>query len=83
MPALAEVRDPFGDRRQEIVIIGQDLDEAALRARLDACLIDPLEMRLGPIGWAQLPDPFPAWETESSDDGELASLPLRRETPLA
>ncbi len=68
---LAEFRGPFGDRRQEIVIIGQDLDEAAVRTRLDACLIDPLEMRLGPLGWAQLPDPFPVWEVESGDDGEI------------
>ncbi len=61
-------------RRQEIVIIGQDLDEATLRAQLDACLIDPLEMRLGPIGWRRsCLDPLPAWETESNEDGELAS----------
>lgn len=80
---LTEFRGPFGDRRQEIVVIGQNLNEAALRARLDACLIDPLEMRLGPLGWAQLADPFPVWETESSDDGELTVLPHRRETPLA
>jgi len=80
---MAEFRGPFGDRRQEIVIIGQDLDEAQLRARLDACLIDPLEMRLGPIGWAQLPDPFPVWETEANEEGELTVPPLRRETPLA
>lgn len=28
----------FGDRKNEIVIIGQDLDEAQIRADLDACL---------------------------------------------
>jgi G3E family GTPase len=80
---LAEFRGPFGDRRQEIVVIGQNLDEPAVRARLDACLIDPLEMRLGPLGWAQLPDPFPIWETESNDDGELTAPVVRRETPTA
>jgi len=80
---LAECRGPFGDRRQEIVIIGQDLDEADLRARLDACLIDPLEMRLGALGWAQLPDPFPPWETESMDENELSVPAVRRETPVA
>ncbi len=32
--------DPqFGDRKTEIVIIGQDLDELHIRQELDACLV--------------------------------------------
>ena len=32
--------DPqFGDRKTEIVIIGQDLDEIQIRHELDACLV--------------------------------------------
>ena len=30
---------PFGDRKTEIVIIGQDLDELHIRQELDACLV--------------------------------------------
>ena len=30
----------FGDRAQQLVVIGQNLDEAGMRARLDACLLD-------------------------------------------
>ena len=30
----------YGDRHQALVFIGQHVDEAALRARLDACLLD-------------------------------------------
>lgn len=36
---VAHWAEPHGDRRQEIVLIGAGLDEAALTAALDACLI--------------------------------------------
>ena len=32
-------QEPHGDRRQEIVFIGRDLDEAALSADLESCLL--------------------------------------------
>ena len=41
--------DPeVGDARQELVLIGIDMDEGALRARLDACLLKDSEMAQGP-----------------------------------
>ncbi|MCZ8129908.1 MAG: zinc metallochaperone GTPase ZigA [Steroidobacteraceae bacterium] len=55
----------WGDRRQELVFIGIGMDEARLRARLDACLLDDAEMDRGPEAWASLPDPFPRWRLES------------------
>jgi G3E family GTPase len=64
---LAVERDwaePHGDRRQELVFLGSHLDEAALRAALDACLLTEAEMAGGPRSWAQRGDPFPAWEIE-------------------
>lgn len=36
---VAHWAEPHGDRRQEIVLIGVGLDEAALRAALDGCLV--------------------------------------------
>jgi len=50
-----------GDARQEIVIIGMDMDEAALRAGLDACLLNDAEMAQGPAAWTQWKNPFEGW----------------------
>jgi G3E family GTPase len=52
----------FGDRRQELVFIGIDFDEQAIRRSLEQCLVDC--ERMDPAGWKALPDPFPAWEME-------------------
>jgi G3E family GTPase len=52
----------WGDRRQELVLIGVGMDEQALRAALDDCLLDDDEMALGPAGWSRFTDPFPSWE---------------------
>jgi len=53
--------ESVGDARQELVLIGMAMDEPALRARLDACLLSDKEMAQGPKGWARMADPFPAW----------------------
>ena len=54
--------EPFGDMRQELVFIGQGLDESSVRAALDNCLINDEEMFAGRQFWESLPDPFPVWE---------------------
>ncbi|MFZ5602283.1 MAG: zinc metallochaperone GTPase ZigA [Pseudomonadota bacterium] len=53
--------EPFGDMRQELVFIGQNLDKPALIAELDACLLGQDELLQGKQAWQRLPDPFPAW----------------------
>jgi G3E family GTPase len=50
-----------GDARQELVLIGMDMDEAALRERLDACLLTDAEMAPGPTVWTNWRNPFPGW----------------------
>lgn len=56
-------QDPYGDRRQEIVIIGfsSEMDEDWVRARLDECLLGEGEMAEGPKAWLHMSDPFASW----------------------
>ena len=49
----------YGDRHQALVFIGQQMDEAALRARLDACLLDDALAAGDSRLWAGRPNPFP------------------------
>ncbi|MGL4421199.1 MAG: zinc metallochaperone GTPase ZigA [Gemmataceae bacterium] len=52
---------PYGDRRQEIVFIGQKLNEQRCREFLDAALMTDKELAAGPAHWSQIADPFPEW----------------------
>ncbi len=58
----------FGDRKQELAIIGIDMNERALRRRLDACLLTDDEMRGGVASWRDFPDPFPRWAVQSVEE---------------
>ena len=58
----ALMQGEYGDRRQELVFIGVELDEAALRTKLDACLLTDVEIALAVSIWAMYDDPFPSWD---------------------
>jgi G3E family GTPase len=62
----------FGDRQQELVLIGVGLDGDGLRASLAACLLTATEIAAGPDAWRGLPDPFPAWDLGDLHDHEHA-----------
>ncbi|MCK6524768.1 zinc metallochaperone GTPase ZigA [Myxococcota bacterium] len=62
--------EPWGDRRQQLVLIGIEMDEAALRAGLDACLLTDAELAAGPAAWAEYEDPFSAWDTPDDEAPE-------------
>ncbi|WP_186132984.1 zinc metallochaperone GTPase ZigA [Burkholderia gladioli] len=63
--AVAAIRakwdERVGDARQELVLIGMNMDEASMRARLDACLLSDEEMSRGPAVWTTWPSPFSDW----------------------
>ena len=54
--------EPFGDMRQELVFIGQGLDQKKMTQKLDDCLLTEEEVLKGREYWATLEDPFPAWD---------------------
>jgi G3E family GTPase len=55
---LSKWREPYGDRRQEIVVIGVDLDKSAITPIFDKCLLTDDEMALGEERWQFFADPF-------------------------
>jgi len=66
----ASMERGFGDRRQEIVLIGADMDRDQMTFRLDDCLLTAEEMSLGSEVWRDLPDPFPRWDLMEEGDEE-------------
>jgi G3E family GTPase len=64
----ARWQEPWGDRHQEIVFIGdRHLNEAELRQALDACRLNYTETRKGMAFWRELRDPFPGWEPSAAE----------------
>lgn len=58
---LARWNEPFGDRRQELVFIGINIDQEKLTELLRGCLLTDREMAQGPDAWSRYEDPLPGW----------------------
>lgn len=55
-------QEPWGDRLNEVVFIGRNMDRAAIEQAWKAMHLSFTEGRKGLEAWAELPDPFPRWE---------------------
>ncbi len=55
----------YGDRMQQFVFIGQGMDEAAIRAALDSCLLSDSVARQDIVAWSKQANPFPRLEIVS------------------
>ena len=69
--------EPYGDRMQEIVFIGVDMDREEIERGLQACLLNDAEMERGVEGWQQLDDPFGVWRLEEPEAQASAHGPIR------
>jgi G3E family GTPase len=63
-----------GDKRQELVFMGSGMDEKAVKAALDSCLLNDDEWKLGAEKWKEFEDPLDEWDVmfdgDEDDDEE-------------
>jgi G3E family GTPase len=62
---------PYGDRRQELVVIGQNLDRVVVESALEMCLLSDEEMAAGAELWATFDDPWEDWQPEHEGNSEF------------
>lgn len=58
---MKDWQKPYGDRRQQLVYIGQSLAKEEMMEALRKCLLDDRELAMGPEAWKKYRDPFPEW----------------------
>lgn len=61
----------FGDRKQMLVFIGQNMPETCMLQSLESCLLSDAELAEGAEKWQSYSDPFPSWF--DSDESDFSS----------
>lgn len=68
---MLALMDPvWGDRRQELVIIGQNMDREKVNAALTAALVTHEELAGGAAKLGNVVDPFPEWDEHKNDEDD-------------
>jgi G3E family GTPase len=62
----------FGEGKQELVFIGQHIDEQKALSELNACLLTDDEWLAGKDVWRDYKDEFPIWMSDDLEKGEVA-----------
>ena len=65
---MMQWQEPFGDCRQELVFIGQNINQQRAIAELDACLLSDAELAEGMAAWRHYQDEFPHWYLDEADE---------------
>lgn len=60
-----------GDARQEIVLIGMQMDQSELIRQFDNCLLNDDEMALGAEKWQEFENPFSGWTDQILGESSL------------
>ena len=62
----------FDECKQELVFIGQNMDEQKAIAELNACLLTDEELAAGENVWRDYKDEFPVWFLDEIENGDIA-----------
>lgn len=65
----------FGDRRNELVFIGVNMDQELIRTKIESCLVTDAEMAQILVGKFRSSDPFPNWKNKlvkKREEGQFA-----------
>lgn len=62
--------EPYGDRRQELVFIGADVNRAKIVEALDWCALTDREFEKGPESWKKIHDPIDIIDDDEEEEEE-------------